>query len=84
MSIAPNLLIALGFVGLVVLAGLRAALDRSPHARRFFAATVWFEIGALAAMLAALIFLGCAQILLRNAAQWLGPVDLTADARLAR
>jgi len=66
-SIAPNLLIALGFVGLVVLAGLRAALDRSPHARRFFAATVWFEIGALAAMLAALIFLGCAQILLRNA-----------------
>ena len=67
MSIAPNLLIALGFVGLVVLAGLRAALERSQHARRFFAATVWFEIGALAAMLAALIFLGCAQILLRNA-----------------
>ena len=67
MSIAPNLLIALGFVGLIALAALRAALERSERARRFFAATGWLEIGVLAAMLGALIFLGCAQILLRNA-----------------
>ena len=78
MSLAPNLLIALGFVGLVVLAALRASLERSALARRFFGATMWLEVGFLAAMLATLIFLGCAQILLRNAFNsgwlWADPV----------
>ena len=67
MSIDPNLLIGLGFVGLVALAALRAALERSVIARRFFTATTWLEIGVVALMLGGLIVLGCAQILLRNA-----------------
>ncbi len=66
-GIAPNLLIALGFVALIALAALRAYLERLPAARRFFAATGWLEVGGLALMLGGLIFLGCAQILLRNA-----------------
>jgi len=67
MTIPPTALIALGFVGLVVLAGLRASLERSPRARRFFTATTRVEVGFVAFMLVTLVFLGCAQIFLRNA-----------------
>lgn len=61
------LLLVLGFIGLVVLAALRAGLERSPRARRFFAATGRAEVAIIALMLVALVFLGCAQIFLRNA-----------------
>ena len=67
MSLAPNLLIALGFVGLVALAAVRAYLERSPSARRVFAAAMHVEVGVVSLMLLTLVFLGCAQILLRNA-----------------
>jgi C4-dicarboxylate transporter DctQ subunit len=60
-------MLVLGFVGLVVLAALRGGLERSPRARRFFAATGRVEIAVVALMLVALVFLGCAQIFLRNA-----------------
>jgi TRAP-type C4-dicarboxylate transport system permease small subunit len=67
------LLLVLGFAALVALAALRASLDRAPRARRFFALTGRVELAVLALMLIALVFLGCAQILLRNAFQsgWL-------------
>ena len=61
------LLLAVGFVGLVALAALRAGLERSPRARRFFQATGYLEIAIVALMLVTLVVLGCAQILLRNA-----------------
>lgn len=67
MTIPAPVLIALGFAALAVLAGLRAGLEPSARARRFFAITTRVEIGVLALMLLALIFFGCAQILLRNA-----------------
>ncbi len=62
-----TIMLVLGFVGLVVLAALRGGLERSPRARRFFAATGRVEITVVALMLVALVFLGCAQIFLRNA-----------------
>ncbi len=67
MAIPSTALIVLGFVGLAVLAGLRASLERSARARGFFALTTRVEIATIAAMLLALVVLGCAQILLRNA-----------------
>jgi TRAP-type C4-dicarboxylate transport system permease small subunit len=60
------LLLVLGFVALVALAALRAALERTPRARRFFGWCGRAEVAVLALMLMALIGLGCAQILLRN------------------
>lgn len=67
------LLLVLGFVALVALAALRASLEAAPRARRFFYITGRVEIVILALMLMTLVFLGCAQILLRNAFQsgWL-------------
>ncbi len=59
--------IALGFVALAALAVLRALLDRREGARRFFAVATRFEVALLALMLLALVGLGCAQIVLRNA-----------------
>lgn len=60
------LLLVLGFAALAALAGLRAALERSPRARRFFGITGGVEIAVLALMLLTLVALGSAQILLRN------------------
>lgn len=60
-------MLVLGFVALVVLAALRGGLERSPRARRFFETTGRVEVAFVALMLVALVFLGCAQILLRNA-----------------
>lgn len=60
------LLLVLGFVALVSLAALRAGLERAPRARRFFALTGRVEVAVLALMLVTLVFLGCAQIFLRN------------------
>jgi len=67
MPIAPNALIVMGFVALVALAALRARLERSPGAQRVFELTTRLEVGVIASMLIALVALGCAQILLRNA-----------------
>ncbi len=67
MSLPPVALLVLGFVALVALAALRAGLERSPRARRFFHSTERVEVGFIALMLVTLVVLGCAQILLRNA-----------------
>jgi TRAP-type C4-dicarboxylate transport system permease small subunit len=67
MAIPSAALIVLGFVAIAVLAALRAGLERSPRARRFFAFTNGVEIAVIALMLLALVVFGCAQILLRNA-----------------
>jgi TRAP-type C4-dicarboxylate transport system permease small subunit len=66
MTVPPAALIVLGFVAIVALAGFRASLERSEHARRFFTAANRCEMAIIALMLLALIFLGCVQILLRN------------------
>ncbi|HXV13960.1 MAG TPA: TRAP transporter small permease subunit [Candidatus Krumholzibacteria bacterium] len=67
MAIPSAALIVLGFVAIAVLALLRAGLERSARARRFFAFTGRIEIALIALMLLALVLFGCAQILLRNA-----------------
>lgn len=58
--------LVLGFVALVALAALRAGLEQTPRARRFFVLTGRVEVAVLALMLMTLVGLGCAQILLRN------------------
>ena len=60
------LVLVLGFVALVALAALRAALERTPRARRFFGLAGRAEVAFLALMLMTLVVLGCAQIFLRN------------------
>jgi TRAP-type C4-dicarboxylate transport system permease small subunit len=67
MTVSPTATIVLGFVLIVACAALRASLERSEGARRFFAGAYRVEMGFVALMLLTLIFLGCAQILLRNA-----------------
>ncbi len=62
-----TLSIVLGFLAIVAMAGLRATLEKSARARRFFDVTMRIEVGVLALMLLALVVLGCAQIVLRNA-----------------
>jgi TRAP-type C4-dicarboxylate transport system permease small subunit len=60
------LLLVIGFVALVSLAALRAGLERTPRARRFFRLGGRVEVAFLALMLMTLVGLGCAQIVLRN------------------
>lgn len=60
-------LVAAGFVVLIVLAFVRARLDRRPGARRFFGFFWRLEIAFIALLLASLVVLGTVQIVLRNA-----------------
>jgi TRAP-type C4-dicarboxylate transport system permease small subunit len=66
-SPALKLIIALGFVALVLLAALRARLERQDRGSGFFAAMARVEVGFIALMLLVLVALGCVQIVLRNA-----------------
>jgi TRAP-type C4-dicarboxylate transport system permease small subunit len=59
-------LVAAGFVVLVVCAFVRARLERSAGARRFFSFFWGLEIAFIVLLLASLVVLGTIQILLRN------------------
>jgi TRAP-type C4-dicarboxylate transport system permease small subunit len=66
MANPSSVLVVLGFVVLAALAALRARLEGSPRARRFFDTVGRAEIALVALMLLALVALGCAQVLMRN------------------
>ena len=62
----PVLVYLLIFAGIAIFARIRASLDSRPGARRFFEFFGRIEVGSIATLLAALIILGCLQIVLRN------------------
>ena len=62
----PALVYALIVTGVTVLAILRAFAERRPRLRKPFDVLGRVEIGAIALLLALLIFFGCLQIVLRN------------------
>lgn len=62
----PALVYSLIVAGISVLALVRAALDSRPRWRKLFTLLGSFEIGVIIALLGALIFFGCLQIVLRN------------------
>lgn len=70
MSPQLKLIIAFGFIALVVLAGVRARLERGHRGEGFFTAMARVEIGFIALMLLGLVGLGCLQIILRNLFHW--------------
>ena len=59
-------LVAIGFIVLVLCAVVRARLDRSEGARRFFGFFWGVEIASIVLLLASLVVLGTIQIVMRN------------------